>query len=114
MTSMTETPMVDRVDRFRDILCDAIAETPVDQWANCAEAQRRTLRRIAETLHAVPDVTMHNLVVIDIATRGVVMAAIKVKLLAVGAGPTLDYSNATVFLNELQPLVDMVFERRIN
>jgi hypothetical protein len=84
---------IKRIDRFRDALRDAIAETPVDPRANCAEAQRRTLRRIAETLHAVSGATLYNLAVIDIATNGAIMAAARLYLLAAGSGRTLDYAD---------------------
>ena len=111
---MTETPMVDRVDGFRDALRDAVANTLADPKANCAEAQGRTLKRIAETLDAVPDVMLHNLAVIDEATGGQVMVAAKMYLLAVGSGRTVDYADAAAFLAEFNPLFEAVRKRRIN
>lgn len=122
MTMMQQRELTDaevkakivRIDRFRDALRDAISATMTDRESNCAEPARRGLRRIAETLDLVPDVTLHNLAVIDDATAGVVMAAVEVRLLAVGGGPTLDYADATAFLAMFEPMIDMALKRRFN
>jgi hypothetical protein len=62
----------------------------------------------------VSDVLIHNLAALDHASGGIVMMTGKVKLLAVGAGPTLDYPDATSFFNELEKLIDMVLQQHIN
>ena len=54
--------------------------------------------RIADTLDAVPYVTMCNLANLNAALRGGVLDLIEVRLLAVGGGPTLDYADAAAFL----------------
>jgi hypothetical protein len=48
---------IDRADRFIEQLRDAITATVVDPASACADYQRRGLRRIADTLDAVPYVT---------------------------------------------------------
>jgi hypothetical protein len=42
------------------------------------------------------------------------LSVIDVHLLAVGGGPTLDFSDATAFLAEFQPMIDMALRRRLN
>jgi hypothetical protein len=114
MTTASETPMVDQVDRFREALRTAINETVVDRNSNCAEASRRGLRRIAETLDSVSDATVYNLSVLDIATGGLIMEAVSAMLRAVGAGPTLDFRNAAEFFQSFQNIADTVKRRRLN
>ena len=53
---------------------------------------RRGLQRIADTLNAVPFVTMCNLANLNAAMRGGLLDLIEVGLLAGGAGPTLDFA----------------------
>ena len=45
----------------------------------------------------VPFLTFLNLANLDAALQGELLGLIEVKLLAVGAGPTLDYADATAF-----------------
>ena len=106
--------MVAKTDRFREAVRNAINETVVDSRSNCAEAARRGLRRIAETLDAVPSETVYNLATLDAATKGIVMQAVEVHLMAIGGGPTLDYADATAFLAMFEPMIDMALKRRFN
>ena len=63
-----------------------------------ADAQRCGLRRIADTLDAVPFVTFCNLANINTAMRGGLLDVIEVHLMCVGAGPTLDFADAAALL----------------
>ena len=72
----------------------------------CADDQRRGLERIASTLDAVPFVTMCNLANLDVAMRGGLLDLIELGLLAVGAGPTLDFDDATAFLAEFGTVIE--------
>jgi hypothetical protein len=58
--------------------------------------------------------TMCYLENLDAAMRGKLLSVIEVHLLAVGGGPTLDFSSATAFLAEFQPMIDMALRRRLN
>jgi hypothetical protein len=79
----------------------------------CADAQRRGLRRIADTLDAVPYVTFCNLANLNAATHGALLEVIEVRLMCVGAGPTLDYPDAAALLATFRPLIDMALRRRL-
>jgi hypothetical protein len=57
---------------------------------------------------------MCNLSNIDAAMRGGLMDLIEVQLMCVGAGPTLDFEDATAFLAAFQPVIDMALARRLN
>ena len=70
MTDDQVRDQVERADRFVEQLRDAIAGTMIDPASLCADAQRRTLRRIAETLDAVEYVTFANLANLDAAMHG--------------------------------------------
>ena len=91
-----------------------IAATAVDPASACADAQRRGLQRIADTLDAVPYVTFCNLANLDTALRGGLLDLIEVRLMCVGGGPTLDYADATAFFAVFQPMIDMALARRLN
>ena len=54
MTDAQVAAQVERADCFIEQLRDAITATAVDPASLCADAQRRGLRRIADTLDAVP------------------------------------------------------------
>jgi hypothetical protein len=112
MTDTEVREQVERADRFREALRDVINATVVDPTSACADASRRGLRRIAETLDAVEYVTFCNLSNVNTAMRGALLEVIEVHLLAVGGGPTLDFEDATAFLAEYQPMIDMVMARR--
>jgi hypothetical protein len=114
MTDDEVRQQVERADCFIEQLRDAITATVVDPASLCADDQRRGLQRIAETLNAVPYVTMCNLSNLNTALRGGLMDLIEVRLMCVGGGPTLDYADATAFLAGFQPMIDMALKRRIN
>ena len=70
---MTDTEVADqiaRADRFIADFREMIAATVVDPASASADYQRRGLRRIADTLDAVPYVTFCNLANLDAALRG--------------------------------------------
>src|SRR6476620_3299684 len=98
MTDAEVADQIERADHFIEQLRDAITATAVDPASLCADARRRGLQRIAATLDAVPFVTMCNLANLDAAVGGGPMEVIEVRLMRVGAGPTLDYADAAAFL----------------
>ena len=79
----------------------------------CADDQRRGLRRIADTLGAVPYVTMCNLANINTAMRDWLPEVIEVRLMCVGGGPTLDYPDAASFLAGFEPIIEKARKRRL-
>jgi hypothetical protein len=113
MTDAQVAAQVERADCFIEQLRDAIAATTVDPASACADAQRRGLQRIADTLDAVPYVTICNLANLNAALRGGVLDLIELRLLAVGVGPTLDYADAAEFLAGFEPLIEKVRRRRL-
>ena len=114
MTDAEVRQQVERADSFREALRDAIHATIVDPASLCADEQRRGLRRIADTLDAVPFVTFCNLANINTAMRGGFVSVIEVHLLAVGAGPTLDFADAAAFLARFEAMIDVVLARRLH
>jgi hypothetical protein len=114
MTDAEVADQIERADRFIDQLREMIAATVVDPASPCADYQRRGLRRIADTLDAVPYVTFCNLANLDTALRGGLLDLIEVRLMCVGAGPTLDFADAASFLAGFQPMIDMALARRLN
>ena len=112
MTDAEVAEQIERTDRFIADFRELIAATVVDPASPCADDQRRGLRRIAETLDAVPFVTSCNLANINAAMRGGLLELIEVHL-AVGAGPTLDFADAAAFLAGFQPMIDMALKRRL-
>jgi hypothetical protein len=113
MTDAEVRQQVERADCFREALRDAIHATVVDPASLCADAQRRGLRRVADTLDAVPYLTFCNLANLNTAMRGGLLDVIEVHLLAVGGGPTLDFADATAFLATFHPLIDIALRRRL-
>ena len=113
MTDAQVAAQVERADCFIEQLRDAIAATTVDPASACADAQRRGLQRIADTLDAVPYVTMCNLANLNAALRDGVLDLIELRLLAVGVGPTLDYADAAEFWAGFEPLIEKVRRRRL-
>jgi hypothetical protein len=111
MTDAEVRQQIDRADRFIEQLREAIAATVVDPASACADYQRCGLRRIAETLDAVPYVTMCNLANLNAAMRGGLMQIIEVHLLAVGGGPTLDFEDAAAFLAGFETVIEKVRKR---
>jgi hypothetical protein len=61
----------------------------------------------------MPFVTMCNLANLNAAMRGGLLDLIEVELLAVGAGPTLDFAHATAFLAEFETIIEKVRRRRL-
>ena len=49
---------------------------------------------------------MCNLANLDAALRGGLLDLIEVRLFAVGAGPTLDFADATAFLAMFEPMIE--------
>ena len=111
MTDAEVRQQVDRADRFMADFREMVAATVVDPASACADAKRRGLRRIAATVDQVPFLTWCNLSNLDAALRGGLLDLVEVKLMCVGAGPTLDYANATAFFAEFQPLIEMARKR---
>jgi hypothetical protein len=112
MTDAEIREQVQRADHFIEQLREMIAATVVDPASACADYQRRGLRRIADTLDAVPYVTFCNLANLDAALRGGLLDLIEVRLLAVGAGPTPDYADAA-FLAGFETIIEKVRRRRL-
>src|SRR5258707_15150896 len=98
MTDAEVADQIARTDRFVADFREMIAATVVDPASACADYQRRGLQRIADTLDAVPFVTMCNLSNLDAAMHGGLLEEIEVHLMCVGAGPTLDFVDAAAFL----------------
>ena len=113
MTDAEAREQVARTDRFIAALREMIASTIVPAASRCANEQRRGLQRIAQTLDAVDYTTLSNLANLDAAMGGAVLSLCEVRLMAVGAGPTLDYPDAVTFLAEFQPMIDMALKRRL-
>jgi hypothetical protein len=116
MTDIEVANQIARADRFREQLRAMIAETVVDPASLCADEQRHGLRRIAETLDAVPYVTTCNLANLDTAMMKRVgtglMPIIEIHLHAVGGGP--DFESATQFLAQFDRLIDIARKRMVN
>jgi hypothetical protein len=113
MTDAEVAEQVERADRFIERLRDAITATAVDPASRCADEQRAGLRRIADTLDAVPFVMFCNLANIDAAMRGGLMEMIEVRLMCVGAGPKLDFADATAFFAPFDALIEIARKRRL-
>ena len=111
MTDAQVAAQIERADSFREALRDAIHATVVDPASLCADAQRRGLRRIADTLDAVPFVTFCNLANLNAAMRGGLLDVIEVHLKCVGGDPTLDHADAAALLARFQPMIDMARRR---
>jgi hypothetical protein len=113
MTDAEVRQQVERADCFIADLREMVAATVVDPASSCADAHRRGLQRIADTLDAVPYVTMCNLSNLNTALRGGLMDLIEVRLMCVGAGPTLDFANAAAFLAGFEIMIEKVRRRRL-
>jgi hypothetical protein len=111
MTDAEVRQQVERADRFIADFGEMIAATVVDPASPRADAKRRWLRRIADTVDAVPFVTMCNLSNLDAALRGGLLDLIEVRLMCVGGGPTLDYADAAAFLAGFEPMIEKVRRR---
>jgi hypothetical protein len=113
MTDAQVRQQVERADCFIAEFRELIASTIVDSASPCEAACLRGLERIAATVDAVDYGTMCNLANINAAMRGGLLDVIEVQLMCVGAGPTLDYADATAFLAAYQPAIDMALRRRL-
>ena len=113
MTDAQVRAQVERTDQFISDFRAMIADTVVNPASACAEEQRAGLRRIANTLDAVPYVTFANLANINTAMRGGLMELIEVRLIAVGGGPTLDFADAASFLAVFEPIIEKARKRRL-
>jgi hypothetical protein len=61
----------------------------------------------------VPFLTWCNLSNLDAALRGGIMSLIEVQLMAVGAGPTLDYADAMSFLAVFEGMIEKARRQRL-
>ena len=113
MTDAQVAAQVERADRFIAEFREMIAASVVDPASACAGEHRRGLRRIADTVDAVPYVTMCKLSNLDAALRGGVMEVIELRLMCVGAGPTFDFEHAASFLAGLETMIEKVRRRRL-
>ena len=114
MTDVEVRQQVERTDRFIAAFREMVwTTTAVDPASLCADDQRRGLERIADdggpgALHRFA-----NLANLNAAMRGGLLDLIEVRLMCVGAGPTLDYPDAAAFLATFQPLIDLALRRRL-
>ena len=74
---------------------------------------RRGLRRIATTVDQVDYVVFANLANVDTAFRGRLLEVIEVHLMCVGAGPTLDFADATAFLAGFETMIEKARKLRL-
>ena len=114
MTDEEARQQIERTDRFIAEFRELIAFTVVDPASSCEAACHRGLERIAETVDAVDYVTYANLANINAALRGGLLSLIEVRLMCVGAGPTLDFADASAFLAEFNPIIDMARKRYLH
>jgi hypothetical protein len=118
MTDTEVRDQVERADAFREALRDAVADAIADLDPNspCVDQARAGLTRIAGTLDQVDNIFVSNLSNIDAALRkrvdGGLMSLAKVRLMAVGCGPSLDYESADAFLATFQPMIDAALKRK--
>ena len=111
MTDAEVAAQIERADRFIADFREMVAAAEVDPRSPCAQEHSRGLERIAATLDAVPFVTMCNLANLDAALRGGLLDLIELRLMCVGAGPTLDYESAAAFLAGFEPLIEKARSR---
>jgi hypothetical protein len=90
----------ERTNRFIAEFRELIASTVVDPASPSRLPAIAGLERIATTVDAVDYVTFCNLANLNAAMRGILLDVLKVKLMCVGQGPTLDYADASAFLAE--------------
>ena len=114
MTDEEARQQVERTDAFIAEFRALIASIVVDPASSCAAETRNGLERIAATVDGVEYVTYANLANINTAMRGGLMSLIEVRLMCVGAGPTLDFADATAFLAEFNKLIDVVRKRYLH
>jgi hypothetical protein len=101
-----------RTDRFVAELHELIAATRFDPVVRDSVVHRRVLERISASLDAVDYGVLTNLATVNVVTRGLILATVRVKLLCAGAAPELDYADAASFLEEFhRPVFDLVKRR---
>jgi hypothetical protein len=61
--------MIERIDTFKAVLRVAIAETPIDPASECALQARAGLDRLENSLDAVPDIVLCNLMTLTFGDR---------------------------------------------
>ena len=110
MTDEEVRQQVERTDAFIAAFRELIASTVVDPASPCEATCRSGLERIAATVDAVDYVTFCNLANLNAVMRGGFMSVIEVRLMCVGAGPTLDFADAKA---RFQPMIDMALKRRL-
>lgn len=120
MTDTEVREQISRADAFRERLRIAVDEAAdgLDPASPCITEARSGLKRIADSLDAVPLVTFANLANIDLAmtkrTGSGVMRVLELQLRVVGAGPELDYPDAASLLAVFQPVIDTALKRRVH
>lgn len=116
MTDAEVAATISRTDAFIEEVGCAISEAiaAVDPASPCAAEARRGLARISSTLREVDYVAFANLATMNTAANGAVLDLVKVRLMATGAGPSLDFESATEFVAPLVNIVEHVRRRRIN
>jgi len=94
---------VERTDHFIAEFYELIAFTAaaVDLASPREAACRRGLVRIGATVDAVNHITYANLANLNLVTQGTLLSSIEVQLMCVGAGPTLDFADASALLAKL-------------
>lgn len=116
MTDAEVADQIARADRFIEQLRDAITEA-IANPVSAIDEHERCLQRVAQSLDAVPFVTMCNLSNLDTAFHNrmgmPIMSVIKVYLMSAGCGPTFDYPDATAFLAAFEPLIEKARRRRL-
>ena len=113
MTDAEVRQQVQRADRFIADFREMVAATVVDPTSPSANEKRGGLQRIAATVDQVDYVHFANLANLNAALRGGLMDLIEVRLMCVGAGPTLDYADAVAFLAEFTPLIEKARKRML-
>jgi hypothetical protein len=114
MTDGEVRRQVERTDSFIAEFREMVAAAVVDTASPCADYHRRGLEKIAATVDQADYVVFANLANINAAMRGGLMDVIEVRLMCVGAGPTLDFADAAALLTEFRSMIDVVLARRLN
>ena len=113
MTDEEVRQQVGRTDLFIADFRELIASTVVDPASPCGAACHRGLERIGATVDAVDYVTFANLANVNAALRGGLLSLIEVRLMCVGAGPPLDFADASAFLAEFSRMIDLARKKRL-
>jgi hypothetical protein len=119
MTDAEVKEQIERADRFTEALRHVISEAvaAVDPSSPCANEASAGLAKIEATLDQAPFVVFCNLANLDAAIKRTgtgLMPLNELRLMATGAGPSLDFKNATELLAPLANIVEQVRRRKIN